>query len=169
MSKVNVELPYEVGTYLTEEENGIIHIHQIDKYIFDAFGISAILMLDVFDNPRLSTSIEIDKLINNYEEYNPKQEENVKNTLMANFIYNVLIDLFEINDSFVTRGSMPDIYIKIFEKYGCKVERYDFEFEETIITRVSLTNNPKSSIEIEEELNKLTEENKKLVLKKKNI
>lgn len=73
MNDFNVNFPYQIGTYLTKEENGNMHIDQIFSYYLDKDGIYAILILDVLKDPRLSTKIKIEKLLNDWVIYDLKQ------------------------------------------------------------------------------------------------
>ena len=81
MNNFNVELPYPIGTILSKEEDGKLHIDQIKEYTIDKNGIYAYLILDVFTDPRISRKIDIDNLINNwniYEQENNKAYSKVK-------------------------------------------------------------------------------------------
>ena len=75
MNGFNVEFPYSIGTYLSKVEDGTVHIDQVYQYIIDAKGISVIVMLDVFTSPRLSTPIELEAFMNNWEVF--KQTEDL--------------------------------------------------------------------------------------------
>ncbi|MBR4230677.1 MAG: hypothetical protein IKR74_00790 [Bacilli bacterium] len=75
MNSFNVVFPYPIGTYLSKEEDGTVHIDQVNQYIIDAKGISVIVMLDVFTSPRPSTPIELEAFMNNWEEL--KQTEDL--------------------------------------------------------------------------------------------
>ncbi len=68
MNNINFSVPYAVGTYLVKNIDGTNHLDQVNKYVIDKDGISAILMLDVETNPRLSTAISIDDLSQNWKE-----------------------------------------------------------------------------------------------------
>ena len=78
MNDININLPYPIGTYLIKDEAGVIHIDQIYEYIIGREGISAILLLDALTDPRLSTKISINYLINDWTEYK-KSSDNYSN------------------------------------------------------------------------------------------
>ena len=68
MKSFNVEFPLAIGTYVSKEEDGNIHVDQLYQYIVGVDGISVIVMLDALTSPRLSTPIDIDAFMNNWEE-----------------------------------------------------------------------------------------------------
>lgn len=68
MKNISYTMPYPIGTYLTKREDGIIHLDQVNKYVIDKDGLSAILTLDVEINPRLSIPISIGDLLQNWKE-----------------------------------------------------------------------------------------------------
>ena len=74
----NVDLPYPIGTYLIKDEDGIIHVDQVHEYIIGREGVSVILLLDALTDPRLSTKISINYLINDWTEYK-KSSDNYSN------------------------------------------------------------------------------------------
>ena len=77
-TKEKAVLPYPVGTYLTTEENGKLHIDQVLKYIIDSDGLSVILTLDALSNPRSSIKININNLLANWNIYNKSQSKIMK-------------------------------------------------------------------------------------------
>lgn len=68
MENLNYTVPYLIGTYLIKSEDGINHLDQVNKYVIDKDGLSAILILDVEINPRLSIPISIGDLLQNWKE-----------------------------------------------------------------------------------------------------
>lgn len=68
MNSFNVEFPYPIGTYLSKEEDGNIHVDQLYQYIVGVNGISVIVKLDALTSPRLSTPIELEAFMNNWQE-----------------------------------------------------------------------------------------------------
>ena len=75
MNNFSIEFPYPIGTYLCIEDDGVLHIDKVHEYVFSDKGVEVILVLNVFTDPRLSTRISIDKLLNNWTEYNrPKKK-----------------------------------------------------------------------------------------------
>lgn len=68
MENISFSVPYSIGTYLIRNEDCSEHLDQVGKYVVDEKGISVILMLDVETNPRLSTAISIDNLLQNWKE-----------------------------------------------------------------------------------------------------
>ncbi len=86
-----INVPYDIGTYLIKEENGQSHLDQINKYIFDANGLSVILILDVETNPRLSTEIKITDLLKNW-----KEDRNIHVSSNHGTCLNIGMDLEEI-------------------------------------------------------------------------
>ena len=68
MKNVSFTMPYPIGTYLIKNVNGNEHLDQVNKYVVDENGTFVILMLDVETNPRLSTAISIDNLLQNWKE-----------------------------------------------------------------------------------------------------
>ena len=67
MNNNNFTVPYPVGTYLVKKENGVDHVDQVNKYILNNKGLFVVLMLDVETNPRLSTEISINDLLNKWK------------------------------------------------------------------------------------------------------
>jgi len=61
-------IPYPIGTYLIKNENGVQHLDQVNRYILDEKGLSVILTLDALKEPRLSTEISVDRLLENWKE-----------------------------------------------------------------------------------------------------
>ena len=84
MKEVNITLPFPVGTYLSKVENGEKHVDQVYEYIIEKDDSYAILVLDVFSNPRLSTKVSNEKLVNEWVPYEPVNTEDyamvMKNT-----------------------------------------------------------------------------------------
>lgn len=79
MNYFSIKFPYPIGTYLCIEDDGVLHIDQVHEYVYNENGIEVILVLNVFDDPRLSTRISIDKLLSNWTEYNiPKKKNKIK-------------------------------------------------------------------------------------------
>ena len=70
MKSFDVNFPYPIGTYMCVEDDGVLYIDQIHEYVFSEKGIEVILVLNVFTDPRLSEKISIEKLLNNWTEYN---------------------------------------------------------------------------------------------------
>lgn len=68
MRNITFTVPYSIGTYLIKNVDDNEHLDQVNKYVVDEKGISVILMLDVETNPRLSTAISIDDLLQNWKE-----------------------------------------------------------------------------------------------------
>lgn len=68
MKNISFTVPYPIGTYLIKNVDGNEYIDQVNKYVVDEKGISVILMLDVETDPRLSTAISIDNLLQNWKE-----------------------------------------------------------------------------------------------------
>lgn len=66
MENIKIGVPYAIGTYLDKIEDGKRHIDQVYEYIINQNGIFAILLLDVIENPRLSTRISIEELNDKY-------------------------------------------------------------------------------------------------------
>ena len=70
----SIDLPYPVGSYVTTNENGILHIDQVHQYVYDREGLGVILELDVLCSPRLSTRIDIEKFLSNWNLYDVSKE-----------------------------------------------------------------------------------------------
>ena len=68
MKSFNVEFPLPIGTYVSKEEDGVVHVDQVYQYIIDTNGIFVVIMLDTLTSPRLSTPIQLDAFINNWDE-----------------------------------------------------------------------------------------------------
>ena len=75
MNSFNVELPYQIGTYVSKVEDGIVHIDQVYQYIINTNGVSIVVMLDALTSPRVSTPIDINAFMSNWEEL--KQTEDL--------------------------------------------------------------------------------------------
>lgn len=67
MNNMNFNVPYRIGTRLVKVENGQEHLDRIEKYVIDSSGLSAILMLDIDKDPRLSKEIGINNLLENWK------------------------------------------------------------------------------------------------------
>ena len=70
MYDLNVEFPYPIGTYFSKTEGSITHVDQLYEYIIDRNGISVVVVLDAFTDPRLSTRIGLDSFVANWTELN---------------------------------------------------------------------------------------------------
>lgn len=66
--KIQIEVPYPIGSQLVRFEFGDGHIDQIHQYIIKEEGTFAILILDVGTKPRLSSEISIAKLKKEWRE-----------------------------------------------------------------------------------------------------
>lgn len=66
MENIKINVPYPMGTYLDKIEDGKRHIDQLYEYSITKNGIFAVLILDVMENPRLSTRISIEELNNKW-------------------------------------------------------------------------------------------------------
>ena len=62
MESIKINVPYPIGTYLDIIEDDKRHTDQLYEYIITKDGIFAVLVLDVRDNPRLSTRISVEEL-----------------------------------------------------------------------------------------------------------
>ncbi len=78
MKNTSFIFPYPIGTYLVKKENGKEHLDQVYEYIISKNGMFVILMLDIIKQPRLSTRIDINTLIQNWEKYDNNTLENEK-------------------------------------------------------------------------------------------
>lgn len=68
MKSISFTIPYAVGTYLIKDVDGNEHLDQVNSYVIDKYGISAILILDVETDPRLSAAISVEDLLQNWKE-----------------------------------------------------------------------------------------------------
>ena len=62
MESIKINVPYPIGTYLDKIEDDKRHTDQLYEYIITKDGIFAVLVLDVRENPRLSTRISVEEL-----------------------------------------------------------------------------------------------------------
>ena len=62
MESIKINVPYPIGTYLDKIEDDKTHTDQLYEYIITKDGIFAVLVLDVRENPRLSTRISVEEL-----------------------------------------------------------------------------------------------------------
>ena len=62
MESIKINVPYPIGTYLDIIEDDKRHTDQLYEYIITKDGIFAVLVLDVRENPRLSTRISVEEL-----------------------------------------------------------------------------------------------------------
>ena len=77
-NKNNVLLPYPVGSYVTTEEDGILHIDQVHQYVYDRNGLGVILELEVLSNPRLSVRIDMKDFLLNWNIYDAPKNASKK-------------------------------------------------------------------------------------------
>jgi len=66
MKKEKIIVPYPIGTYLEKIEEGKKHVDQVYEYNVNKNGLFVILILDVTENPRLSTKISFEELNNKW-------------------------------------------------------------------------------------------------------
>ena len=62
MESIKINVPYPIGTFLDKIEDDKRHTDQLYEYIITKDGIFAVLVLDVRENPRLSTRISVEEL-----------------------------------------------------------------------------------------------------------
>lgn len=74
----NVLLPYPVGSYVTTEEDGILHIDQVHQYVYDRNGLGVILELEVLSNPRLSVRIDMKDFLLHWNIYDEPKNASKK-------------------------------------------------------------------------------------------
>lgn len=79
MNNFNIEFPYPIGTYLSNEQDGITHIDQLREYIIDKKGISVVVMLDALTVPRLSTRIDMDYFLSNWSKFEISNDKTYSN------------------------------------------------------------------------------------------
>lgn len=67
MMEYTVTFPYEIGTHLFKEENGIIHEDEVSRYVVRRSGIFVIVWLNVNEmDARLSVEIPLDEFMKTY-------------------------------------------------------------------------------------------------------
>ncbi len=77
-NKNNVQLPYPVGSYVTTEENGILHIDRVHQYVYDTNGLGVILELEVLSDPRLSVRIDMKDFLLHWSIYDTSKNKSKK-------------------------------------------------------------------------------------------
>ena len=77
-NNVNINIPYPIGTYLTCNDNGQVHIDKVLKYIYDRNGLSVIITEDIFTDPRSSIQISIDEFSSRWQVLDLSQKNSKK-------------------------------------------------------------------------------------------